>query len=73
MKGVDIQTTPSKKIDGTVLICIKNGVVEEVISDLQLDVQIYDIENEGYVGKPSRPLWEYVRKLTGKAMKQEIS
>lgn len=68
-----IQTTPAKnldgtrKVDGTVVICLKDGQVEEVVSDLQLDVQVFSVGtdpyNGGYHGMPSRPLWEFLRKL----------
>ncbi len=61
-----IQTTPSKEVDGTVVICLKDGRVEEVVSDLQLDVQVFSVDGDnhgGYSGKPSRPLWEFLRKL----------
>lgn len=61
-----IQTTPSKKVDGTVVICLKDGRVEEVVSDLQLDVQVFSVDaadGSGYHGTPSRPLWEFLRKL----------
>ncbi len=67
-----IQTTPARnidgttKVDGTVVICLKDGQVEEVVSDLQLDVQIFSVDDDyggGYQGTPSRPLWEFLRKL----------
>jgi len=72
-----IQTTPARnldgtsKVDGTVVICLKDGQVEEVVSDLQLDVQVFSVDDDcdgngysgGYQGKPSRPLWEFLRKL----------
>ena len=61
-----IQTTPSKKVDGTVVIFLNDGRVEEVVSDLQLDVQVFsmdDVDGGGYEGRPSRPLWEFLRKL----------
>jgi hypothetical protein len=66
-----IQTTPSKEVDGTVVICLKDGRVEEVVSDLQLNVQVFSVDDDcdgtsyggGYQGKPSRPLWEFLRKL----------
>jgi hypothetical protein len=69
-----IQTTPARnldgttKIDGTVVICLKDGRVEEVVSDLQLDVQVFSVDDDydggrGYQGRPSRPLWEFLRKL----------
>jgi len=61
-----IQTTPSKEVDGTVVICLKDGRVEEVVSDLQLDVQVFSVDGTdgaGYEGRPSRPLWEFLRKL----------
>ena len=63
--SVNVQTTPKRGSDGTVLIVLKDGRVEEVISDLQLDVQVFDAETDGYIGLRSRPLWEYVRKVTG--------
>lgn len=73
-----IQTTPAKnpdgtrRVDGTVVICLKNGQVEEVVSDLQLDVQVFSVDDTdgvgsphsgGYSGRSSRPLWEFLRKL----------
>jgi len=67
-----IQTTPEKnidgtsKVDGTVVICLKDGQVEEVVSDLQLNVQIFSVDapdGGGYHGIKSRPLWEFLRKL----------
>jgi hypothetical protein len=66
-----IQTTPARNIDGTVVICLKDGQVEEVVSDLQLHVQIFSVDDDcdgnryggGYQGTPSRPLWEFLRKL----------
>ena len=67
-----IQTTPARnldgttKVDGTVVICLKDGQVEEVVSDLQLDVQVFSVDaadGSGYEGRPSRPLWEFLRKL----------
>jgi hypothetical protein len=66
-----IQTTPARnldgttKVDGTVVICLKDGRVEEVVSDLQLDVQVFSADDihGGYEGRPSRPLWEFLRKL----------
>lgn len=65
-----IQTTPSKKVDGTVVVFLNDGQVEDVVSDLQLDVQVFSVDagdggpyNGGYQGKPSRPLWEFLRKL----------
>jgi len=69
-----IQTTPARnldgttKVDGTVVICLKDGRVEEVVSDLQLDVQVFSVDYDydggrGYEGRPSRPLWEFLRKL----------
>ena len=67
-----IQTTPARnldgttKVDGTVVIFLNDGRVEEVVSDLQLDVQVFradDSDGGGYEGRPSRPLWEFLRKL----------
>ena len=58
-----IQTTPAKEPDGVVMIAMKNGKIQEVISDLQLNVQVFDADSEGYTGFPSRPLLEYTRKL----------
>jgi hypothetical protein len=58
-----IQTTPSKVIDGTVLIVMDDsGSIKEVISDLQLNV----ITTDGSFtnSRPSRPLWEYLAKVT---------
>ncbi len=64
--STNLQTTPKRESDGTVLIVLKHGKIQEVISDLQLDVQVSDSEsdNGGYSAFPSRPLWEYVRKST---------
>ena len=62
--SVNLQTTPAKDVDGTVLISMKDGEIKEVISDLQLNVQVFDVDHYGYRGFPSRPLWEYVRKAT---------
>lgn len=66
-----IQTTSEKnsdgtrRVDGTVVICLKNGRVHEVVSDLQLNVQVFSVDGDGggYEGRPSRPLWEFLRKL----------
>lgn len=67
-----IQTTSEKnldgtrRVDGTVVICLKDGRVHEVVSDLQLDVQVFSVDDTngaGYEGRPSRPLWEFLRKL----------
>lgn len=69
--SINIQTTPKPKSDGTVLISMKCGKIQEVISDLQLDVQVFDVESDGYTGFPSRPLWEYVRKLTNTILSRE--
>ena len=66
-----IKTNPDKNPKGTVLVFVKKGEVQEVISDLQLDVQIIEMDKgDGglYKGIPSRPLWEYVRKTTCKLL-----
>ena len=58
-----IQTTAGKTTDGTVLIVMDDGgSIKEVISDLQLHV----ITTDGSFTKswPSRPLWEYLAKVT---------
>jgi len=39
-----LQTIPKQQCDGTVLISMKDGKVQEVISDLQLDVQVFDAD-----------------------------
>ena len=58
-----IQTTPNKVRDGTVLIVLDDsGSIREVISDLQLDViQTFGGHTRTY---PSRPLWDYLAKVT---------
>jgi len=48
---------------------MKDGKIQEVISDLQLDVQVFDADSEGYTGFPSRPLFEYVRKACNALLK----
>jgi hypothetical protein len=67
-----IQTNPPKnldgtrKVDGTIVICLKDGRVEDVVSDLSLDVQVFSVDDDnhgGYSSIPSRPLWEFLRKL----------
>lgn len=74
MRGLSIQTFHghSAKPVGTVLIAIKGGRVEEVVSDLHLDVQVMDLDSGGmeggYSGTPSRPLWDFLRKLLGRAI-----
>lgn len=65
MGKVPVCTTPDE-MQGTVLIILKGGQVAEVISDVQLDVEILDLDNSpdgsGYSSHPSRPLWEFLRK-----------
>lgn len=67
--STNLQTTPSTKADGTVLISLKDGKIQEVISDLQLNVQVFNAESDGYHGFPSRPLLEYVRKATNEILR----
>ena len=57
-----IQTDPDRP-KGTVLIVMNNGQVEEVISDIGLDVRVIDAKTGGYSGYPSRPLWQFLEKL----------
>lgn len=70
---VDIQTRPKAESDGTVLIVVDSGMIQEVISDLQLDVQVAEASSDtgGYTGFKSRPLWEYVRKTTNLLLRQD--
>jgi hypothetical protein len=60
-----IQTTPVEPA-GTVLIVLRDGKIAEVVSDLQLDVQVTCTSwcEGAYESFPSRPLWEFVRKAT---------
>jgi hypothetical protein len=67
--NTNIQTHPRDKADGTVLIVMNDGVVEEVISDLQLDVQVMEADGTGYRSYPSRPLWEFLREATRKLLR----
>jgi hypothetical protein len=64
---IGIQTNPKKDSDGTVLIVLSKGNVLEVVSDLQLDVKVTEVESgNSYSGSyksfPSRPLWEFLQK-----------